>query len=481
MRTASPGALTRGFGPPPVCPPLGLLHLSAWLRERVGGVQVRVVDAAVDMERVEDLGRILDEFRPETVGLSGLTNETTLFARMAATVRRSRERACIVAGGPIASSDPEGVLAQVPEVDVAVVGEGERTFVELVRARMAGAGAGAVRGVCHRDERGRPHRTPRRAFIDDLDELPRLDWGEVRLDAYGRVYNFNDLPVLDGRYVPLFTSRGCPYRCTFCHGHFGRRTRGRDVELVADEMAHDVRRWGVREFHIVDDIFNYRRGRVKAFHDALRARRLDVRLAFPNGVRGDRLTDRDIALLSEAGCRSMSLALETLTPRFESMIRKNLDVEKVMRAAEVASRHGILTRCFVMLGFPGETLEEMKRAMERLASSAFDLVHIFPVAPNPGTELFDLAVEAGWDPRRWHGSEYDYDKCFVNASGLPDEVFSRFLDRARLYPYTRPDRRARLRDRYASLGFAGHPMFVRSAHWRLALGEVLERDAPASA
>jgi len=475
LRTTPPGARKRGFGPPPCFPPLGLLHVAAGLREALGPIHVRVMDAAVDLEREEDLDTVLEAERPEIVGLSGLTHEEPLVARTARRARSWSARASIVVGGPIASSDPIGLLERIPGVDHSIVGEGDETFPDLVDAISRGRDRGSVRGIALRSG-GRPVLTQRRPFVADLDALPLVDWSETDLDAYGRLYNFNDLPVVSGRYAPMVTSRGCPFRCTYCHGHFGRRARGLDPARIAEEMDRDVRRWGIREFHISDDIFNFRKGRIESFCKEIRARRLDVRLAFPNGIRGDRLTRHEVDALADAGCFALSLAVETVTKRFEQLLRKRLDLDHVFRAAEWASARGMVTRCFVMLGFPGETPEEMKATIDRVTASAFDIVHIFTVAPNPGTDLHDLAVGMGFDPRRWYGADYDYDACFVNASGLPDGTFRRIVDWARLHPYRQPERQARLRDRYRTMGAPAHPLFLAGQHWKLALGEVLRRD-----
>ncbi len=453
------------------------MHVAASARAALEGVKVRVSDAALDMDAEQDVTRLLEETKPGIFGLSGLTNEEASLDRLAGLARSWDPGITIVAGGPIASSDPLGLLDRIPAIDMTVFGEGELTFIDIVRSVSSGTSTADLQGVASRDGSGRPRAGQPRPFVRDLDSLEPLDWSEMDLPAYGALYNFNDFPVMGGRYIPIQTSRGCPYSCTYCHGHFGKKVRARDPVKVVAEMAELARRFDVREFHISDDIFNHRKGRIEELCAQIRRSRLDVRFAFPNGLRGDRLTAAEIEALAGAGCHALSLAVETVTPRFQEMIGKRLKLPRVFRAAQWAEKQGILTRCFVMLGFPGETLEEMKATMQAVADSAFDIVHIFTVAPNPGTDLFLRAVEAGFDPHRWHGADYQYDKCCVNASGLPDEVFTRFIDRARLYPYSRPERRARLLAHYERSGMKGHPLFMHGAHWRLVLGEMLARDA----
>jgi hypothetical protein len=238
---------------------------------------------------------------------------------------------------------------------------------------------------------------------------------------------------------------------------------------VADEMARVVRQYGIRDFHIVDDIFNHGRGRVEAFSRELAARRLDVRFAFPNGLRGDLLTVAEVDALASAGLYFASLAIETVSPRLQRMIRKNLDVDRVLGIVPHLVRASVLARAFVMLGFPTETREEMDRTVERVVGSDFHLAMFFAVTPYPGTDLFDVAVEHGFDPRRWVEDRFTYDRDFVNTSTVPDEEFGQILREARHRFYTRPERLGRLLGWLDDNSLRDHPYILSSSMWRMVL------------
>ncbi|MFZ5565345.1 MAG: B12-binding domain-containing radical SAM protein, partial [Thermodesulfobacteriota bacterium] len=165
----------------------------------------------------------------------------------------------------------------------------------------------------------------------------------------------------------------------------------RSPENFVAEISLLYHRYGVREFHIIDDIFNIDRPRM---HDILR-RIIDggmkIKIAFPNGLRGDLLTHEDIDLLAAAGAYMITLAIETASPRMQKVIRKNLDIPKVMDNIAYAAGRGLIVKGYFMIGFPGETVEEMKQTIDLAVRSRLDLAHFFTVIPFEGTELAQMA------------------------------------------------------------------------------------------
>jgi len=462
VRTSLPRGGRDDWDYPPVAQPLGIMHIAASLRRERPGDEVVVLDAAVSLPSADDLAGVLDTFAPELVGLSCLGYEEPLLETMAGLAKRWNPDLPVVVGGPLATGDPARVL-DIPGVDVVAVGEGEATFPELVAAIDGGTPLDRVRGLALRDASGETRLTARRPFVQDLDTLPPVDWGDVELDRYAHLNNINDLPPR-GRLALILTSRGCPYSCTYCHCFHGRKVRAWSRERLGDEIERLVRRHGVGEIHIADDMFNHRPERVEDLEAEVAARGLDVHIAFPNGLRGDRLTSKAVGQLARAGCYTFCLAIETTSKRLQTMIRKKLDVRKVLAAAEHAQREGIVPQAFIMLGFPTETEEEMRQTVRAMAGSRFDILRVFPVIPYPGTDLFDEAVRQGFDASKLDRM-YTEDASLVNASSLPDDAFLEIVRWARTTFYEDPERLERLAAFHASLGMPDHPLF-RRGHWR---------------
>jgi hypothetical protein len=233
---------------------------------------------------------------------------------------------------------------------------------------------------------------------------------------------------------------------------------------MGDELERLAVDHGVTEVHVVDDLFNARRGRIRELHDEVTARGLSLRFAFPNGLRCDRLTREDVRLLALAGCDSLCLPVETTSERLQKRIRKELDVEKVFEVARWCREEDILTQAFVMIGFPTETEQEMRESVTRVEAEAIDVIRVFPVLPIPGTELWDEAIEHGYDPGK-HPDVFGGGTALVNASSLTDETFAAVVDWAQKLAFQSPDRGRRVRAYLEKRGLADHPMLAGSSHF----------------
>lgn len=469
VRAAPVGRGKLGIVPAGIVPPLGILHISAYLKKMRPGDDVKILDASIDLDVPEDLEAIVDGFDPRIVGLSGLSQEAFHVDSLARASKTARPDVPVIVGGPIASAYSLGVLEHIADADAAVVGEGEETFVEVVSRIESGLDLEGVRGIAMRAEDGTPVQNEPRPFIESLDDLPPIDWSQIDIKAYNQTMNFAHVPIDEDGCALLMTSRGCPYSCTYCHKFFGKRVRGMSPGAVVSEMERTLDEYGIREFHLVDDIFNFKRGRIEAFCSEIERRGLKVRFSFPNGLRGDLLTEADVDTLASCGLTFVALAVETVTPRLQKMISKHLDVERVFEIVGRFVHHGILTRAFVMLGFPTETREEMEDTISQVVDSDFHMAMFFSTTPYPGTELFDIAVEHGFDPHLWVERKFTYDRDFVNTGTLPDEEFEQVLRQARRRFYTRPERLERLRSWLADNNVEDHPYIQNSSVWKMIL------------
>ena len=392
---------------------------------------------------MEDLDTRIAAIQPDLVGIGAMTIDEGRLFECARRVRKARPDALILAGGPHASLNP-GRCLEEPALDGVVIGEGERTVVELVDALARGGDPRTIAGTGWRAEDGQPSFAPPRALVEDLDDLPLPAWDLVDLDRYSRYFNFHDLPLVAPPYSTMITSRGCPWSCTFCHNLFGRRARLRSADGVVDEMERLVRRHGVHEIHIIDDVFNIDGDRLIAICDEILRRDLRIRLAFPNGIRGDLITADQLHKLRDAGCYSVNFALETASPRLQRLIGKRLDVDRVLENSRLARELGLIVSGFVMLGFPTETREEMEATVKTVVDSAFDMPRLFEVCPFPGTELFKQAAAEGLVPAGLTGDDFDYDHGAFNVSTLSDEAFADVVRDARTRIIREPVRRMRL-------------------------------------
>lgn len=458
-------------------PAQGTLYLGAVAREL--GWDVRALDTYLVEDDEQALRDALAEFPAEVIGLSALTAESRSLFRLAGVARRARPSAVILAGGAHASAEPEATAAH-PAIDAAVVGEGERTLADILTRIEAGAEWRGVPGLAVRDGGGAVRRTAPRAYIEDLDELPMPAFDLTDIDAYSRRRGMS----LAGqrRYMPITTSRGCPYRCTYCHDIQGKRFRAHSPEYVLAMIDELRERYAVFDFDVTDDIFNFDPERLMAICDGL-IERGDVRYTCPNGVRGDRLTVEQVDKMARAGAQYVAIAVETATPRLQKQIKKHLRFDKALPVIEAFTARNVFTSGFFMVGFPSETEEELRATVDFAVKSKLHAAYFFVVTPFGGTAMHEHVVETLSEAATQLTGSGMFFRPVENLSQVPDRKFYAIRRNAYLRFYLDPRRMWRIwraHPRKHDLVQYFFTMFVRDAI-RIEPGKVLGPLAKARA
>ncbi|HUT55598.1 MAG TPA: radical SAM protein [bacterium] len=443
--------------------PLGFLSLIAMLRRHYPDrFEFELLEQTLHDLSAEQVKQRMAAFRPDLVCFSCLSVEAGEMHELAAISKELFPEAPVWIGGPHASFFYDWEL-ETGNVDAVCIGEGEETFIEMIAAWLEGRPFDGIPGLAlPRD--GKAILTPPRAPIADLDTLPLPAWDLIDFKLYGRQISMNGF-ISAAPWAVLFTTRACPYQCVYCHSIFGKKVRKRGIENVMAELEILVRQFGVREIHIVDDIFNLDLDRAKAICDQIVARGIKIKIAFPNGLRGDRMDRELIQKLKRAGCYAITYAVETASPRLQKRIQKNLDLEKVREVIAWTDAEKIICQAFFMLGFPGETIEEMKMTVDYAVNSRLMHAYFFTVVVYPRTGLFDLAREEY--PEMDLSTQYSFfnlrywaDKPFyTRATGVDLNKIQRDAYRAF---FVRPSLIARIIIRYPK-----NIWFLRGLYWGL--------------
>jgi anaerobic magnesium-protoporphyrin IX monomethyl ester cyclase len=404
--------------PSPV--PLGLGYLAQALRESRGD-DVRILDARIlRLDPAEVLAEA-KEFDPQVTGISALSFDAKESHQLAGLIKKDLPESTVVLGGPYASARGEPILDD-PSIDYLVLGEGEAALVELLNALEGNGRIEDVAGIIWREGGGIARNSPRQ-LESDLDRLS-VAWDLVGPEKYFSPWARTSENTLrkSSRMLSIFTSRGCPFNCIFCHNIFGRKFRARTPENVVQEIRYLHDKYGVKEFEIVDDGFNLDLARAKDITRGTAELGLRLNLAFPNGLRADRMDRELIDLLKRAGTYRIDYAVESATPRLQEAMGKRLDLEKTREViAETAGRR-ILTGGYFILGFPGETREEMEATVEWALRSRLHIASFFYLNPFPGTPLAESDPEIADRVRNLDFS--DYSTISINLSAVPDKVMT---------------------------------------------------------
>jgi anaerobic magnesium-protoporphyrin IX monomethyl ester cyclase len=419
---------------------IGLEYIAGSLRAK--GVAVGMVDLEVTPLDDPQLGDSIARGRPAVLGISVATSNLQAAAGIVAIARQRLAGALIVVGGPHVSALPEESLAATG-ADVAVVGEGEHSFVELVEHQLGGGDWTELPGLCFlppgAPASGGYHRGPPRPLIEPLDPLPFPVRDLVPRDRYGY---YVPIPLPRGHkravFASMLTSRGCPFSCIFCSSKstFGSRYRARSVEDVCREIEGLVGDFGVNLIYFNDDTFTLDKARIHALCDQILARRIPI--SWLAETRVDCVSRELLAHMSAAGCKILTFGIEAGHPATLERIRKGITVEQVRSAFSWARAAKLRVQANFMLGHPGETRREMEATIALAKELEPFIVGFYNLLPLPGTVLHDMASQRGALDTGFYSDLMFFDRPPLTLCELsPDELLA-MQQRAYREYYLRP-------------------------------------------
>ena len=377
-------------------PPLGVLYLTSHLKSR--GIDVGVFDGT--FRSLAAFADTLQRDRPPVVGIA--VNLMTKRNALAMIALAKQHGSRVVIGGP----DPPHHAASYLNAgaDVVVIGEGEQTLEELLPALSSRtAELSAIHGIVFKSPDGLVVRTPPRPLLPDLDRQPFPDRSAIDLPMYLNAWRERH----GVGTVSLITARGCPYTCTWCsRSVFGETHRRRSVTNVADEVEAIVDRYHPERLWYADDVFAIHRGWTIDYARELERRRL--RLPFECISRAERIDDAVADALVSLGCFRVWIGSESGSQRVLDAMKRKVSAEQVHTAADRLRRRGIEVGMFIMLGYDGEQLSDLRATVDHLKRTAPDVFLTTVSYPIKGTPYYDTVADRLASPKAWHeGTDRD--------------------------------------------------------------------------
>lgn len=362
-------------------PPLGLMPLAAVARE--AGYNTDIIDAPALGYGLEDILREIEKVRPQFVGLTSATVGFDTTMKMAKEIKTISPDTTIIIGGVHASIMPAEVLTQFPQIDIVCIGEGEDTLLEILDYCINEKPLREVKGIAFR-EGAEVLVNERRPLIKDLDRLP--------YPAYDLVpdlsTHYHPAPHIFRRFpsTTISTSRGCFGQCTFCDRTvFGNKCRAFSAEYLIGLITFLVKKYGLKDIWIGDDLFVMFRSRLKKFCELVIAENLD--LTWACCARVGMLKPDLLALMKQAGCYEVAFGIESGSQKMLDFLKKNIKLEDVERDLEWTKAAGIRTMGTFMIGLPNETKETMEASISFAKRVHLDMLQLSFFTPFPGTEL----------------------------------------------------------------------------------------------
>lgn len=374
-------------------PPLGILSITAYLRSR--GISPEVYDTT--FSTFDSFREYLLEQRPAFIGI--YTNlMTKLRVLEIISFVRSREELAgtrIFLGGPEVTFHVDNFLEY--GADAVVIGEGEESAYELLEAWKNDTDLHTVPGIAFRDNDGTVVRTAPRSLLKNVDALPAPARDAIDLNAYIDVWRKHH-----GRSaVSINTMRGCPYTCHWCsRAVYGNSYRRRSPAVVADEIESVMATYNPDTFWFVDDVFTISPKWLRGFADEMTARNL--KMQYECITRADRMSEETVELLVRSGCYRVWIGAESGSQKIIDAMDRRVEVTRVQEMIRLCKRHGIETGTFIMLGYPGETEQDIIRTIEHLKACLPDHYTVTTTYPITGTPLYNevrerLTVQPAWE------------------------------------------------------------------------------------
>ena len=349
--------------------PIGLYYIASLLKEK--GYDVDILNLHDAGDKRDEIRSALTEKEPDIIGFSIFHANRWGGIEIARMAKETNPEVKVVFGGPGPTFLWELLLRKFDDIDYAVLGEGELTFLELVDAIKKKGDVSEVAGVAFRSK-GVPVKTKARGPIPDIDALPN--------------------PAKYFTFQHVSSTRGCPGDCTFCGSRrfWGRRVRFHSSKYFVDQLEILYKR-GVTFFFFSDDTFTLNRDRVIEICREILARGLTI--AWFAISRVDCVSEEVLYWMRRAGCVQISYGVESGSEKIRKLLNKRIQREEIKRAFELTTRYGILARAYFIYGCPGETQETIKETLDLIKeikplSVIFYILDIFP-----GTGLYDDLIK----------------------------------------------------------------------------------------
>lgn len=371
--------------------PLGILYIGAFLEKK--GKAVNIFDSTFSSFQ-EQKEFLLKEI-PDVIGI--YTNLMTKLnvLRLITFLRKENKfrRTKIILGGPEVRHHAKEFLQA--GADVVVIGEGEETMHELCCVFENNKELAAVNGIAWKKNEEIIF-NPERTLLKNIDELPFPARNKVELQKYFTAWkNAHGYSM-----ISMSTMRGCPYTCKWCsRAVYGGTYRRRSAVLVAEEIEQLKKNYSFDKIWFVDDVFTISHKWMKAFHDEIISRK--IKISYEIITRADRLNEEVIRLLRNSGCFRVWIGAESGSQKIIDAMDRRVEVKEVCAIIQLVKKHGMEAGTFIMLGYPGETEEDIRATIDHLSDSDPDHFTLTIAYPIKGTPLYEETEKKFIGKREW--------------------------------------------------------------------------------
>ena len=334
-------------------------------------------------------------FSPDVIGISSMFNSHAHDAHHVAKLAKQCRPNCLLIFGGAHPSEHWKWAMKDANIDICVIGEGERTIAELIDRAAKQQNFQGLKGIVHRVD-GKVVQEEKRPLIDNLDDLPFPD----RTLAPQALADKNN-ETQKNKFIMrppvgfIQTSRGCPRKCYYCTyvNVFSRKWRPRSAQHVVDEIQMLHEQHGYDEIHFIDDNPNISKKRMMAIAEEIIARQLNIRLVAATGLEIHSMDTEVLQKMKQAGFYRLHFGIESGDSQSQRRIGKALSLNKARQVIQEANRLGFWTAGTFIFGHPHETMQEIRKTIDFAKKSGLDYPIFNILIPELGTKSYDMAIK----------------------------------------------------------------------------------------
>lgn len=411
-------------------PPVGIAYLAAMLEKEK--IDVSVHDLNISEESLQKSINEIMRDKPSLIGISSSTPAVPKTLEIAEMIKKINKDVKIVVGGPHASVMPKELLKS-KFIDFCVGGEGENVVKEMADCLKKGKKFDKIKGISFM-KKGKIVSNPGMRAIENLDEIPFPAWHLFDLRRYKNFVSNEELSL------PIVTSRGCPFNCTFCYkGIFGKRWRFRSPENIIQEIKYLIKEFKIKEFSVADDNFTLNPSRAIKFCKLIIENNIKIRWRCTNGIRADLASNKLFKAMKKAGCYLVAFGVETGDENILKSIEKGETLDQIRRAFKIAKEEGLETLGFFMFGNLGENEETMKKTLSLAKELNPDFAQFSIATPFPGSKMYaDVKRDGKLLINSWKDYVFYEGKPIFSYKGMNPTLIGKMYRKAYRSFYFRP-------------------------------------------
>ncbi len=373
-----------------VIPNVGLGFIASLLIKN--GFKVEIVDCIKENYSYKDFENLVKSSFYDVYGINFFTPSFSSIKNYVEIIRKHRKDATIILGGPHPTFEPLETMELFKNVDFAFRGEGEIGMQNLLalisnNEQNKKEKLEKIQNLVWRD--GSKIICNKKEVINDLSKIEIPAWDLLKPHTYPLAPN--GIFSKQSKIVPIYATRGCPYKCTFCGAgiSMGHKIRKRPITQLIDEIKLIINKFKIYEFHIMDDNFTQDPTYVEMFCDQLLNQNMKIFWACPNGIRINTLNKNLLQQMEKSGCYSFALGIESGSQEILDSLKKKISIEEIIEKTKMIKKYSnIESTGFFIIGLPQENISDIKKTINFSTILNIDKANFFNFSPFPGSEIY---------------------------------------------------------------------------------------------